>query len=123
MRFIDKIRLQAIYVIYAHIRKNARMKLEDLRESADKASSFLKSLANPQRLRIMCLIMEQERPVGELAEAVELNQSAVSQHLALLRREGLLKTRRDGQTIYYQLADRNVTKFFGLLEDMFCKKK
>jgi DNA-binding transcriptional ArsR family regulator len=99
------------------------MKLEDLRESADKASSFLKSLANPQRLRIMCLIMEQERPVGELADAVELNQSAVSQHLALLRREGLLKTRRDGQTIYYQLADRNVTKFFGLLEDMFCKRK
>jgi DNA-binding transcriptional ArsR family regulator len=99
------------------------MKLEDLRESADKASSFLKSLANPQRLRIMCLIMEQERPVGELADAVDLNQSAVSQHLALLRREGLLKTRRDGQTIYYQLADRNVTKFFGLLEDMFCKKK
>ena len=71
----------------------------------------------------MCLIMEQERPVGELADAVDLNQSAVSQHLALLRREGLLKTRRDGQTIYYQLADRNVTKFFGLLEDMFCKKK
>jgi DNA-binding transcriptional ArsR family regulator len=99
------------------------MKLEDLRESADKASSFLKSLANPQRLRIMCLILEQERPVGELADAVELNQSAVSQHLALLRREGLLKTRRDGQTIYYQLADRNVTKFLGLLEDMFCKRK
>jgi ArsR family transcriptional regulator, virulence genes transcriptional regulator len=99
------------------------MKLEDLRESADKASSFLKSLANPQRLRIMCLIMEQERPVGELAEAVELNQSAVSQHLALMRREGLLKTRREGQTIYYQLADRNVTKFFGLLDDMFCKRK
>lgn len=97
------------------------MKLEDLRESADKASAFLKSLANPQRLRIMCLIMEQERPVGELADAVELNQSAVSQHLALLRREGLLKTRRDGQTIYYQLADRKVTRFFGLLEDMFCK--
>jgi ArsR family transcriptional regulator, virulence genes transcriptional regulator len=99
------------------------MKLADLRESADKASSFLKSLSNPQRLRIMCLIMERERPVGELAEAVELNQSAVSQHLALLRREGLLKTRRDGQTIYYHLADRSVVKFFGLLEDMFCKRK
>jgi DNA-binding transcriptional ArsR family regulator len=99
------------------------MKLEDLREAADRASSFLKSLANPQRLRIMCLIMEKERPVGELAEAVELNQSAVSQHLALLRREGLLKTRRDGQTIYYQLADRNVMKFFSLLEDMFCNAR
>ena len=93
----------------------------DLREAADKASAFLKSLANPQRLKIMCLIMEKERPVGELAEAVELNQSAVSQHLALLRREGLLKTRREGQTIFYQLADRNVMKFFGLLEDMFCR--
>ncbi len=99
------------------------MKLEDLREAADRASSFLKSLANPQRLRIMCLIMEKERPVGELAEAVELNQSAVSQHLALLRREGLLKTRRDGQTIYYQLADRNVMKFFSLLEDMYCNAR
>jgi DNA-binding transcriptional ArsR family regulator len=99
------------------------MKLKDLRESADRASIFLKSLANPQRLRILCLIMEQERPVGELAEAVELNQSAVSQHLALMRREGLLKTRREGQTIYYQLADRNVTRFFGLLEDMFCKRR
>ena len=64
-----------------------------------------------------------ESPTVTLAEAVELNQSAVSQHLALMRREGLLKTRREGQTIYYQLADRNVTRFFGLLEDMFCKRR
>jgi ArsR family transcriptional regulator, virulence genes transcriptional regulator len=97
------------------------MRLDDLRRSADNASAFLKSLGNPQRLRIMCLIMEKERPVGELAEAVELNQSAVSQHLALLRREGLLKTRRHGQTIFYQLADKRVMKFFSLLEDMFGK--
>lgn len=99
------------------------MNLSDLRQAADSASSFMKSLANPQRLRIICLIMEKERPVGELAEAVELNQSAVSQHLALLRREGVLKTRRVGQTIYYQLADKNVMKFFAVLEEMFCSGK
>jgi DNA-binding transcriptional ArsR family regulator len=97
------------------------MKLDDLRQSADNASAFLKSLGNAQRLRIMCLILEKERPVGELADAVELNQSAVSQHLALLRREGLLKTRRVGQTVFYQLADKKVSKFLNLLEEMFCK--
>jgi len=99
------------------------MNLSDLAEASDRASSFLKSLANAHRLRILCLIMEGERPVGELAEAVELNQSAVSQHLALMRREGLIKARRDGQTIYYQLADRNVAQLFKLLENMFCKPK
>ena len=99
------------------------MTLQVLSEASDKASSFLKSLANAQRLRILCLIMEGERPVGELAEAIELNQSAVSQHLALMRREGLIKSRREGQTIYYQLADKNVAQLFKLLENMFCKPK
>ena len=91
-----------------------------LREGADAASSFLKSLSNPQRLRIMCLIMEKERPVGELASALDLSQSAVSQHLALLRREGLLKSRRNGQTVYYQIANSSITALFSLLERMFC---
>ncbi len=99
------------------------MDMMELCQSADEASTFLKSLANPQRLRIMCLILEKERPVGELAEAVELNQSSVSQHLALLRREGLLKTRRKGQEIYYQLADKKIVRFFALLESMFCSSK
>ncbi len=96
------------------------MNLQDLNEAADKASVFLKSLGNAHRLRILCLIMEQERPVGDLAEAVGLAQSAVSQHLARMRQEGLIKSRRDGQTIYYQLADKNVARMIKLLESMFC---
>lgn len=96
------------------------MNISELNRSAEKASDFLKSLANPNRLRILCLIMEGERPVGELAEAVGINQSATSQHLALMRREGLVKTRRDGQTIYYQLADKNVSRTLKLLSDLFC---
>jgi DNA-binding transcriptional ArsR family regulator len=96
------------------------MNIVELNRSAEKASDFLKSLANPNRLRILCLIMEGERPVGDLAEAIGINQSATSQHLALMRREGLVKSRREGQTIYYQLADKNVGKTLRLLSDLFC---
>lgn len=96
------------------------MNLNELNESAERASSFLKSVGNAHRLRILCLIMQEERPVGELAEAVGLNQSAVSQHLARMRQEGLIKSRRDGQTIYYQLADKNVARLIKLLESIFC---
>ncbi len=99
------------------------MNLNELSESAEKASNFLKSVGNAHRLRILCLIMQGERPVGELAEAVGLNQSAVSQHLARMRQEGLIKSRRDGQTIYYQPADKNVARLIKLLESMFCAPK
>ena len=96
------------------------MNLQNLNEAADKASNFLKSLGNAHRLRILCLMMEEERPVGDLAVAVGLAQSAVSQHLARMRQEGLIKSRREGQTIYYQLADKNVARTLKLLESMFC---
>lgn len=99
------------------------MKLDELHNAADNASALLKSLANPQRLRILCLIMEQERPVGELADALDMQQSAVSQHLALLRREGLLKARRDGQTVYYQLTGSNIAPLLDVLAGMFCQPK
>jgi ArsR family transcriptional regulator, virulence genes transcriptional regulator len=97
------------------------MNITDLANSSGRASEFLKSLANAQRLRILCLIMEGERPVGEIAEAVGANQSSVSQNLALMRREGLVVPRRSGQTIYYRLADKRLVKMFRLLNDMFCK--
>lgn len=97
------------------------MNTAELSESADRASNFLKSLANPQRLRILCLIMDGERPVGEIADAIGANQSAVSQHLALMRREGIVQPRRAAQTIYYRISDKNVTKLFRLLNEMFCK--
>lgn len=97
------------------------MNITDLANSSGWASEFLKSLANAQRLRILCLVMEGERPVGEIAEAVGANQSSVSQNLALMRREGLVVSRRSGQTIYYRLADKRLIKLFRLLNDMFCK--
>lgn len=97
------------------------MNMTDLANSSDRASEFLKSLANSQRLRILCLIIEGERPVGEIADVIGANQSSVSQNLALMRREGLVVPRRSGQTIYYRLADKKLIKMFRLLNDMFCK--
>lgn len=97
------------------------MNINDLANSSGRASEFLKSLANAQRLRILCMIMEGELPVGEIAEAIGAKQSSVSQNLALMRREGLVVPRRSGQTIYYRLADKRLVKMFRLLNDMFCK--
>lgn len=99
------------------------MNVKDLNASADLAGEFLKSLANPNRLRLLCLIMDGERPVGELAKAVHINQSAASQHLALMRREGLVTARRDGQTIYYRIADKNVFRTLKLLNTLFCNPR
>lgn len=91
-----------------------------LATAADEASEFLKSLANPVRLRILCTITGREASVGELAEQLGVRQSVVSQHLALLRKDGLVKTRRDGQTIWYALADDRVVRIIEALQQVFC---
>jgi DNA-binding transcriptional ArsR family regulator len=91
-----------------------------LSAAADEASEFLKSLANPVRLRILCSIMGREASVGELAEQLGVRQSVASQHLALLRKDGLVKARREGQTIWYVLADERVVRVMEVLQQTFC---
>ena len=75
-----------------------------MRAAADEASGLLKALANPHRLLIVCQLIESERSVGELAAFLGLRDSTVSQHLALLRHDGVVTTRRDGQTIWYSIG-------------------
>jgi DNA-binding transcriptional ArsR family regulator len=94
-----------------------------LAEAAEQASEFLKSLANPVRLRILCLLAQGESPVGDIAEKLAARQSLISQHLALLRKDGLVRPRRDGQTIYYALADERARKLIGVLYESFCPAK
>ena len=72
---------------------------------ADEASSLLKALANPNRLQLLCVLVNGERCVSDLNQEVWLSQSALSQHLAKLRQEGLVDTRREGQTIYYRIVN------------------
>lgn len=85
------------------------------------AARLLKLVANEKRLLILCrLIGEKEIPVGALADAVGLSQSALSQHLARMRDDGLVGTRRDAQTIFYSLADPKVARLLQLLKDIYC---
>lgn len=85
------------------------------------AADFLKAIANDCRLMILCELLNGERSVGELAPVVGLSQSALSQHLAKLRRHGLVETRRQSQTIHYSLADPGVAAIIDALYLRFCR--
>ncbi len=88
---------------------------------AAEAASLLKLLANENRLLILCrLALNGELSVGQLTEAVGLSQSALSQHLARMRDEGLLATRREAQTVYYRMADPNAARLLKVLKSVYC---
>ena len=95
--------------------------MAQLERKAAQAAALLKLLANENRLLILCrLALEREMSVNDLADAVGLSQSALSQHLAKMREEGLLTTRRDAQTVYYRIADPNAAKLLALLKSIYC---
>ncbi len=84
-----------------------------------KMANVLKAMANEKRLEILYHIAEQEYSVGEIEKMVQLSQSALSQHLAVLRAKGLVEIRRKSQTIFYSLKDGKVTKILFLLSQLF----
>lgn len=95
--------------------------LEMLQHSAGEAAGMMKLLANENRLLILCqLAAAREMTVGELTQAVGLSQSALSQHLARLRADNLLATRREGQTVRYRIADARVGRILNLLKTIYC---
>ena len=96
------------------------MNLQRLEPKAAEAEAFLKVIANRHRLMILCELHKGERSVGALLEDIGLSQSALSQHLARLREDNLVQTRRESQTIYYSIASPNVIRTIALLYDMFC---
>jgi ArsR family transcriptional regulator, virulence genes transcriptional regulator len=96
------------------------MNLQDLSARAADAETFLKALANRYRLMILCELHKGERSVTALQNVCGLSQSSLSQHLARLREDGLVGTRREAQTIYYSLADKSVSLVIGLLHDLYC---
>jgi DNA-binding transcriptional ArsR family regulator len=95
--------------------------LERFTRSAPEMSEFFKSLANPVRLRIVCELSARESSVGQLSEAVGVSMTAISQNLALLRKDKLVRSRRSNQTMFYSLADERVTRIIELLAEQFCK--
>ncbi|MEL0641938.1 metalloregulator ArsR/SmtB family transcription factor [Pseudoalteromonas aliena] len=85
------------------------------------AEQLLKILANKNRLMILCSLQDKEMSVSQLNEAVPLAQSALSQHLAALRKANVVATRRESQTIYYRIIDDNAVQLLGMLYNLFCK--
>jgi DNA-binding transcriptional ArsR family regulator len=95
--------------------------LSGLPGRAAEASGFLRLLANEKRLLLLCHLLERgEMDVTSLAEAVALSPSALSQHLGRLRADGLVGFRRDGQTLYYRVADPRAVRLLAALKDLFC---
>lgn len=90
---------------------------------ATDAELFLKQLANKTRLMVLCTLLEKELSVTELLDIVNVSQPVISQHLALLRESKMVATRREGQTIYYRLADNRVKQTIGLLYQFFCAEQ
>jgi DNA-binding transcriptional ArsR family regulator len=92
-----------------------------MQQNAADAVNLLKGLANESRLMIMCVLAEGEVSVGQLNTRIKLSQSALSQHLAVLREQGLVNTRRESQTIYYRLAETPAMNVIELLHDVYCE--
>ena len=106
--------------------QTSRAKAQDaerqlLEQQAAEVSRLLSLLGNGKRLLILCyLMMRKEMNVGELVEAVDLSQSALSQHLTKLREDGLVTFRRDSQHVYYRIADPRVGKLIKVLKKLYC---
>ncbi len=92
----------------------------ELERNAARASDLLAAMANPRRLMVLCKLFEGEKSVNALAQSVGLSQSALSQHLAKLREQGVVSTRRDAQSIYYGLASLEVRAVLDTLYGLYC---
>ncbi len=100
--------------------KTAVSGTQAMRAHAGDAARLLKALANERRLQVLCLLAEKERSVGEINALLDLSQSALSQHLAVLRQEGLVQTRREAQVINYSLMPGPAAAVIQTLHDFYC---
>jgi DNA-binding transcriptional ArsR family regulator len=94
--------------------------LDEIQVHATRAANLLKALANENRLMIMCTLLSGELSVSELNAKVPLSQSALSQHLASLRDAGLVSTRKEAQTVYYQVLGDEASKIIAVLQSIYC---
>ena len=96
------------------------MDLEKMQESAQRACDIMKLLGHPHRLMILCELKIGERSVGVLSTTIGISQSLVSQHLARMRHENVVTSRRDAQSVYYSLKEGEAARVIAALYDIFC---
>jgi ArsR family transcriptional regulator len=95
-------------------------KLIDRDEDIQQAAQAIKAIAHPLRLKILCVLGDQEISVQEIVDQVGTTQSNISQHLAILRDKGVLATRKDANRVYYRIGDLRTLKLVGMMRDVFC---
>lgn len=88
--------------------------------AASRASELMKTLGHKDRLMVLCHLISGEKSVGELAGLLDIPQSPLSQHLARMRKENLVTTRREAQTIYYSIASEEAARIVGLMHELYC---
>ena len=94
--------------------------LIDKQEHIETAARALKSIAHPLRLKILCVVGDQEVCVQEIVDAVGTSQSNISQHLAILREKDVLLTRKDANRVYYRIGDARTLQLIGMMREVFC---
>ena len=94
--------------------------LEQMAQSAGRASALMKTLGHKDRLMILCHLADGEKSVGEIAGLLEISQTPLSQHLSRMRKENLVETRREAQTIYYSLKSGEAQRIVEVLYELFC---
>jgi DNA-binding transcriptional ArsR family regulator len=97
-----------------------KIDIDAMQAQASKATSLLGAMCNEKRLMILCQLIDGERSVNELAELLDAAQPTVSQHLALLRRQGLVTSRQEGKTHFYSLAGIEAREIIGTLQSLYC---
>lgn len=98
----------------------SKERIQTIQDNARRASTLLKAMSNQHRLMILCQLVPGEKCVGDLEQIIGLSQSALSQHLARLRRDGLVHTRREAQTIHYSLAGEEASAVIETLYGLYC---
>lgn len=101
----------------------ARTRARTMRPHAESAATLLKALGNEQRLMILCHLADGELSVSELNERLPLSQSALSQHLAVLRDQGIVATRREAQAVFYSLRPGAAARVVNLLHEIYCSAR
>jgi DNA-binding transcriptional ArsR family regulator len=102
------------------MKHNSDIDLDQMARSADRASALMKTLGHKDRLMILCQLADGEKSVGQIAELLEISQSPLSQHLSRMRKEGLVDTRREAQTIFYSLKSGEASQIVEVLYELFC---
>lgn len=97
-----------------------RVTLLEREDHIEQASRSLKAMAHPLRLKILCILGNEEVSVQDIVECVGTSQSNISQHLAILREKGVLRTRKDANRVYYRVGDERILTLIGMMREVFC---